>query len=85
MSVTLKFSGQCRLAVGFDTKSIDIINPTLLIELVTEQSLSSLLASDGHINSSILVFVNNKQCTNSDELVVNDGDEVTFMSPMSGG
>jgi molybdopterin converting factor small subunit len=85
MSVTLKFSGQCRLAVNCDTKSVDVVEPTLLSELVTKQSLRSLLDSDGHLNSGILIFINNTQCTNTDTLMINDGDDITFMSPMSGG
>lgn len=85
MSVRLKFSGQCRLTMGCDEQSIDIPDSVLFTELVTKQSITPLLNSDGRINNSILIFVNSKQCVNTRSLMINDGDEITFMSPMSGG
>lgn len=85
MSIMLKCSGQCRLVVGFEAKSMTIASPMLLSELLAEQSLAALLDGEGNFNQSVLVFINDKQCTNTDALMINDGDEVTFMSPMSGG
>lgn len=85
MPVTLKFSGQCRLSVNTEQKTIELNSPILLTDLINQHKLTGLCNQDNSFNRAILIFINHQQVTFSPDLTIQPNDTVLFMSPMSGG
>lgn len=85
MSVTLKFSGQCRLSVNIEQKIIELSSPILLTDLINQNGLTGLCDKNNIFNKAILIFINHQQIAFSPDLTIQPNDTVLFMSPMSGG
>ena len=85
MPVTLKFSGQCRLLVNTEQKTIELNSASLLTDIIQQHELTGLCDKDNNFNTAILIFINHQQITFSPDLTIQPNDTVLFMSPMSGG
>lgn len=85
MPVTLKFSGQCRLSVNTEQKTIELNSARLLTDIIQQHKLTGLCDQDNHFNTAILIFINHQKIAFSPDLTIQPNDTVLFMSPMSGG
>ncbi|HEX3146985.1 MAG TPA: MoaD/ThiS family protein [Gemmataceae bacterium] len=89
MRVTVEFFGPARDAAGTARVTVDRDSPCsaqdLVVQLARERGgrLANLLLHDERLAPSILLAVNDRQVTES--MLLNDGDEVTVIPPVSGG
>ena len=90
MKITIEFSAQLKRAAGCREISVEIPEGGSATDAACravdaiESDVSHLLFNEsGAIQPSLLVFVNDMQA-DSDH-VLNDGDRISFLSPISGG
>lgn len=91
MGITLNYMGQLKNAVGTGSEELDL-GPCSLVELIAElsrrhgESFRKLVCTpDGKPQSSILVCIGEEQVPVNESTVVQDGDDVTVLTPISGG
>ena len=88
--ITLEYFAQAKLAAGCDREEFEPTTIKGLDQLIESscskhgEGLSSVLLSDGRLASWILVSVNGVATTDRNH-VLNDGDVVRLISPISGG
>jgi molybdopterin converting factor small subunit len=92
MKVTVKYSAQARLATGLASEEVDLDEPTSVHDLVVRLSRQHgtafrrlALDANGCPHPSLLVVIGDDQVRPGDHRKVASGDEVTIMSPISGG
>ena len=92
MNISVTFSGQLRPLAGIDRESLEIDGPRALRDFAAwlaekhgEPLKSSLLGDYGLPQRTLLVCVNDEQIGATEHKILCDGDEVAFMSPISGG
>jgi len=92
MKVTVKYSAQVRLATGLASEEVDLDEPTSVHDLVVRLSRQHgtafrrlALDANGCPHPSLLVVIGDDQVRPGDHRKVTSGDEVTIMSPISGG
>lgn len=92
MQITVEYSAQVKRAAGVPRETFELPEHANLETLVAEigkrhgPELSNLLlAGDGKLHPSILVFVGERQIRGEDDHALDDGASVSFLSPISGG
>ena len=81
-----------RKSVPTPTEEIELGRPCTAVELVRlvagrhGDGLRRLLLDDrGELQPTILMFVNDNQVSREKDITIQDGDEVSFLSPIAGG
>jgi len=92
MKVTVKYSAQARLATGRASEEIDLDEPVTVHDLVIRLSRQHgtafrrlALDANGCPHPSLLVVIGDDQVRPNDHRKLAAGDQVTIMSPISGG
>ena len=92
MHVTLHYETQLKRAVGTAAETIDVAEGCDAAEVVRaaaerheEPVRTMLLADDGKLRPSVLVFVGDQQINRQTCVPLADGATVTVMLPISGG
>lgn len=92
MKIEVFYTTQLKHALGCSSNEVDVPSPLTVGQLL--EHLSQLhgelfnklvFASQGELSSSILVCVGNKCLGRDLSTTLNEGDEVTLLSPVSGG
>ncbi len=83
---------QIKTAAGVPAEDWELAQPCTAAELVRQvtdkhgNSLRRMLLDEsGQMQPTILLFVNDEQVDDADKHLIQDGDEVTFLSPIAGG
>jgi len=93
MSVTVEYAAQIKQVAGVAHHIIELAKPCTVAEIARqvaanhgEQLADILLDDNQQPRSSILVFVGENQIHwDDDKTLVQDGQTVTLLSPVSGG
>ena len=92
MQVTIQYEAQARRAVGARSETIEFSESIRLndcirhvAEVHADPLHSILLKSDGNVQPSLLIFVNDAHVAPGDDVTLSDGDTLTLMTPISGG
>lgn len=92
MNVTVQYETLLKRAAGTASDEIDVdgaCDVRAAIQAVADrrrETLASLLlAEDGDVRSSVLIFVGDRQISPGESHQLQDGDIVTLMTPISGG
>jgi len=90
MRVTVEYFGPAREATGVATEEVDCTPPCSTEDLVTRIArdrggrLASLLLRDDRLSPALLLSVNDQQVAGASTLL-NDGDLIAIIPPVSGG
>ncbi len=92
MQLTIRYETLLKRATGVATQTLEIAEPCdvrevvkQLAEEVGDSVRPMLLDSSGQLQRSLLLFVNDQQIVGDMQCTVTDGDDVTLMTPISGG
>ena len=91
MIATIEYFGPARDAAGSARESIEFVPPCPAVEFVERIArerggrLASLLLIDGRLSRSVLLSVGDRQVGRDDAVLLQDGDEVLIIPPVSGG
>jgi molybdopterin converting factor small subunit len=92
MKVTVKYAAQARVATGLSLEVVELDEPTTIHDLVIRLARQHgtafrrlALDANGCPHPSLLVVIGDDQVRPGDHRKVASGDEVTIMSPISGG
>ncbi len=92
MQLTIRYETLLKRATGVATQTLEIAEGcdvrdvvSRLAQEASDAAKSMLVDASGSVQPSLLIFVNNRQVTASESCKVTSGDEVTLMSPISGG
>jgi len=92
VKVKVYYTTQLKQALGCNCEEIDVGAPATIRQLLDQLSQSHgeafdelVLAKQGNLSPSMLVCVGNEFTGRDVSMRLNDGDEVTFLSPVSGG
>lgn len=92
MKVTVEYAAQVKRAAGVASEIVELPPGATLQQLVQtvvslrgDQLAGVLLADDGGLHPSILVFVGDEQVRGEAARPLREGDTVSFLSPISGG
>jgi molybdopterin converting factor small subunit len=91
LRITVKYQTQVKRAVGRGVETVEVGDGALrhllghLAERHGEAFRRLVLREDGTPQSSILVFVGERQVTPGAGVALEDGDVVTLLAPMAGG
>ena len=92
MNIRVHFTTQIRSALGMAGDVVELPARATVLDLLRrlaqqhgDSFRQSVLDADGHPVPSILMCVGDDQVTGSLDLPLNDGDEVTILSAISGG
>ena len=89
MNVVVRYFAQLRQDAGRAYERVRLPDPCSVADLVKHLTLANerlrgvLLDGDGEVRASLLVFVGDEQ--SGKQRTLNDGDEVTLMTPIAGG
>jgi molybdopterin converting factor small subunit len=89
--VTVEWFGQARLYAGQSRDAIDVDRPMAVAEFLQQvlasrdPRLSELLLHDGAVSRSVLIAVNDHETDPTSATLLQDGDTVLVMPPISGG
>ena len=92
MKVNVVYTTQLKTALGLASEIVEIVAPLTVGQLIQHlsqrhgESFNKLaLAENGQLNPSILICVGN-ECLGSDlSAQIEDAEEITLLSPVSGG
>jgi molybdopterin converting factor small subunit len=82
MTITVHYLAQLRRATGRASERIDLDEPATLASLLTALARRH---GEGLLRPTVLAFVNDAQVGRPEDVVLRDGDSVTFLSPIAGG
>ena len=92
MNVTVEYAAQVKRAAGVASESLTVDAPCTVQQLVAKIAdahgdglANLLLAPNGALHPSILLFVGDRQVRWDSAAQLHDGDVVTILSPISGG
>ncbi len=92
MEIKIRFTAQLKDVVGQGTDKITIEEKenlqsvlSRLTERYGDKFKNILFDESGTYRNSILLVLNQYQINYVDNVVLNDGDEIAIMSPISGG
>ena len=92
MKIRIKWLGQARAAADRDRDVFECANAPTIADVLSAlvvthgSTLQRLLLNEhGAPHSSVMLFVNDEQVVSGSATVLNDGDELTVMPPISGG
>lgn len=88
----MHYLAQLRRATGTASEKIDLDGSATLTSLLAvlagqhgESFRRALLDEKGSLRPTILVFVNDEQVSQPEQVLLKQGDSVTFLSPIAGG
>ncbi len=91
MKITVQFLGQARQLAESDRVTVEVPEGTsvdaLLPGLTAEASerLLAVLVEDQKLHRSVIAILNDEAIDPSDQDLLQDGDELSLLPPMSGG
>lgn len=92
MQITVEYAAQIKRAAGTPRDDIELESPATLADVVAAIAVKrgdalrgTLLSAQSTVHPSILIFVGDNQVRDAMDHPVQDGDVVTFLSPISGG
>jgi len=93
MQITIQYESQARRAAGIRSETIEVADAscsvTDCIRRIADghgEALKSILMNtNGEVQPTLLVFLNDRQIVRGDETTLSDGDTLTLMTPISGG
>lgn len=91
MSLLIQYKAQLKALSGIAEESIANLSENATLSDILDQiihkhaALGSVLMKDGIRNPSIMIFLNQKQVSASDNPLVNEHDRLMLMSPIAGG
>lgn len=92
MGVTVRYMSQLKAAAGTGEEQIDLETPCPLSDLFDQlgnvhgDMLKRLLCdASGQPQPTLIICIGDKQIAPGDNAQLSDGDEVTLMTPISGG
>ena len=92
MQLTIRYETLLKRAAGVARQTLEVDETddvrkvvTQLASQASDKVKSMLVDASGSVQPSLLIFVNDRQVAASESCSVSDGDEVTLMSPISGG
>jgi molybdopterin converting factor small subunit len=90
MRIAVRYMAQAKQATGVAVEDLELLGPCLprdllgwLAERHGEPLRRLLCAADG--KPAVLLFVGDEQVDPADPVLIEEGDVVTVLSPMSGG
>lgn len=90
--IKLRFTAQLKDVAGVGTDMLIINEQTGLKDVLLQiagqygkEFTSILFDEDNNYRNSNLIVVNQTQVNFDDDIILNQGDEITLMSPISGG
>lgn len=92
MQITIQYEAQARRAAGIGSETIDVSESSSVGDCIRavadargEKLKPMLVNSDGKIQATLLVFLNDNQTIWDADRPLSAGDVLTLMTPMSGG
>ena len=92
ISISIRYVAQLKKAAGVACEEVEAPAPCSVRELLPLLAdrhgaplRNLLLGADGSPQSTILVFLGDKQVVLADDVPLKEGDVVTLLSPMAGG
>ena len=92
MKITVRYSGQIRQAAGVAAETIELQDACTAHELVVrlaedrgEPLRGQLLDAEGALQGHLLLAVRDAQVERDGQAELQDGDEVSIVSPIGGG
>lgn len=93
MQITIQFEAQLRQIAGTGTQTVDVTDDCSLLHLLQDATLTAealrlrILNDEGHVQPSLLLFVNDVPVPpdTADSVVLKGGDQVLLLPPISGG
>jgi molybdopterin converting factor small subunit len=93
MQITIQYESQVRRAAGVSSETIEVPDGCCSVRdcirtvaAAHEEELKLILVNtDGEVQPTLLVFLNDVQVVRGTESVISDGDTLTLMTPISGG
>lgn len=92
MQLTIRYETLLKRAAGVAVQTFEIAGPCDVREVVRQLANEAgdavrpmLLDASGQLQPSLLLFVNDEQVVGDTHQTITEGDEVTLMTPISGG
>jgi MoaD family protein len=92
IKVTIKFFAGIKNQVGVDTKEINLKDDTITLDVLIKKIISILgpkaknaFFTKDDSSYKFIAFINGKIITDTKNTIINNGDNVYFMPPVSGG
>lgn len=91
MQIRIDYRAQARTAAGVESESVALPDGASVLDLLERLGERRaplrplLLAPDGSVRPSLLVFVGGAQVSEPAGRALADGDDVLILAPMSGG
>lgn len=92
MRIAVRYMAQARHAVGRASEQVELAGPCTLAEFLRQHALAQgeplrrlLLGDGGELQTTLLIFVGDRQVGPGQPVPLRDGDVVTLLSPMAGG
>ena len=92
MKITIQYEAQARRAAGVRSETIDVSDDSSVVDCICqvaeahgEQLKPILVTTDGDIQPTLLVFLNDVHVARNDNSRLSDRDTLTLMPPISGG
>ena len=93
MQITIQYESQVRRAAGISSETIEVPDDYCSVRACIstvaaahEKKLKPILVNtDGEVQPTLLVFLNDIQIVRGSESMLSDGDTLTLMTPISGG
>ncbi len=92
MQITIRYETLLKRATGLAAQKLEITDDCDVREVIARLAQDAvdvvkpmLVDTSGSVQPSLLIFVNDRQIPVSEACPVSAGDEVTLMSPISGG
>ena len=92
MKVTIHYLAQLRRAAGTPREEVELEASASVADLVAlavrlhgDELRQAMLDSGDKLQPAILIFINDEQAGQPARTLLQDGDSVTFLSPIAGG
>ncbi len=92
MLIAVEYTAQLKRTAGVGRETIDVPEGTTvrsaighIAEQHDEPMGKMLLTSGGDVQPTLLLFLGDRQIAAGEDPVLNDGDTLTIMAPISGG
>ena len=92
MQITIRYEALARRAAGISSETIEFSDRCCVSDCIRsvadahdEQLGMILVNTEGEIQRSLLMFLNDVQIMRNDDSPLSDGDTLTLMTPISGG
>ena len=92
MQLTIRYETLLKRAAGVAVQTFEVADPCDVREVVRQlaqhacDSVRPMLVDEtGQLQPSLLLFVNDQQIVGDCPHTISEGDEVTLMTPISGG